>query len=275
MTGNASGIKEFYQSYHDRITDKRFNSPYWLRRYAHRQIYQQALDCLQPGQRVLDAGCGEGVLACLAALNGAHVKAVDISQPNVDQARQLASDWEVQVDVLQADAEHLPFADNSFDVVISSHVIEHLPHPQQGLQELRRVTRNVALVAMPTCLNPAVWTLLGGGNYWRLSKRSLIAAPLGLLRTVAALVRGDEGPQEGYAGRDELPHVWRFPWVMRRMIESIGFQVRRWEGGPLVIPYLAHYVPPFRPLQTSMDRWRSRPILRYLGLGSFAVCSKQ
>ena len=267
-------IKTFYAGYHDRITEKRYNSPYWLRRYAHRRIHEAFVDYLAPGQRVLDAGCGEGVLTCLVARRGVNVVGVDISGPNMDGARRLATQWGVRPRFIQADADRLPFADSSFDVVLSSHVLEHLPDPQRGMRELFRVTRSLALVAMPTCLNPACWALLGGDRFWTLGRRSLVAVPLGLARTVAAWLRREEGPDEKYEGHQNLPHVWRFPRVMRRALEGVGFEIAVFEAGPLIVPYLAEYLTPMRWLQPRLDRLRRRAVLRNFGYGSLAVCRK-
>lgn len=271
---NTDSTKQFYASYHDRITHKRYHSPYWLRRYVHRQVYAQFLPFLEPGQCVLDAGCGEGVLSCLAAKQGVKVVGTDISALNIEGARDLAAEWDVDVAFFQSDAEYLPFPDNSFDVVLSSHVLEHLPNFFRGLRELYRVTRSLALIAMPTCLNPACWMLLGGASYYALSRRSLVALPIGLVRTVAAFLRGEEGPDEGYGGNESVPHIWRFPWVMCRQIESVGFRIEQFEAGPLILPYLGQYIPALRRLQPVIDQFRGRPLLRNFGYGSLAVCRK-
>lgn len=267
-------VKLFYLQYHDRIADKRYNSPYWLRRYTHRQIHAQFLAHLKPGQRVLDAGCGEGVLSCLVAQQGIEVVGTDISQSNLRGAKDLAEEWDVDVVFYQSDAESLPFPDESFDVVLSSHVLEHLPNLDQGLRELYRVTRSMALIAMPTCLNPSCWVLLGGDTYWKLSKRSLIAMPLGLAKTFVAFVRGDEGPDEGYGGNDAVPHVWRFPWVMRKRIERAGFVIEDFEAGPLILPYLGQYLRSLREIQPRIDSFRDHKLLSSFGFGSLVVCRK-
>lgn len=271
---DAEQVKNFYVNYHDRISEKRFNSPYWLRRYAHRWIHEQFLVHLKPGDRVLDAGCGEGVLSCLAAQRGVNVVGVDISPPNIAAARRLAAEWGVEVEFQEADAENLPFPDNSFDVVLSSHVLEHLPDLDAGLHELYRVSRDRALIAMPTCLNPAAWALLGEDVYWRVGRRTPLALSLGVARTLHAWIRGEEGPDQGYAGVDEVPHVWRFPHVMRRQIESAGFHIERFEAGPLIAPYVTEYLPFLRPLQPRIERLRALPFVRNFGFGSMAVCRK-
>lgn len=267
-------VKGFYVGYHDTIAKKRYDSPYWLRRYAHRRIYAQFLPHLVSGQRVLDAGCGEGVLSCLAAQRGVDVVGVDISAPNLDAARRLAAEGGTSTVFLQGDLEKMPFPDNSFDIVIASHVLEHLPDLHAGLREVHRVTRDMALIAMPTCLNPACWVLLGGDKYWKLGRRSMIALPIGIARTAVALLRGEEGPNEGYAGHEDLPHIWRFPWVMRKQIERAGFRVASFEAGPLILPYLAEYLQVVRRLQPEVDRLSMVRTSRNLGYGSMALCRK-
>jgi len=267
-------VSKFYQQHHDQIFAKRYNSPFWLRRYAHRAIYAGFLRYIQPDLHVLDMGCGEGVLSILMAREGAQVTATDISWPNVRAAYRIAREEGLSIQFLVANAEQLPFADNSFDLVVSSHVLEHLPNLDKGLEELHRVASGMVLIAMPTCFNPAAWALLGGDVYWQLTRRSFFATPLGLFRTLLAFIRRQAGPNEGYAGKIGLPHIWRFPWVMRRQIESVGFQIIRWEAGPLIVPYLAEYWPVFRRLQTWLDRWGTKPIVRYLGFGTLVVCEK-
>lgn len=273
---STENIKDFYTTYHDWITSKRYHSLYWIRRYANRQVYESVLKHIDNGKTVLDAGCGEGVLSVLMAQKGVFVTAVDISSPNVFAAQQSANQLKMTgyVKFLVGDVENLPFADNSFDIVVSSHVLEHLSNFYQGLNELYRITRHKAVIALPTCLNPCAWVLLGKDSYWAFSKRSLIAIPLGITRTLVALCRGVEGPDEGYAGHGDLPHVWRFPWVVKRQIREVGFNIVKFEASTLLLPYLAHYISPLRPIQMVLDRLRCRPLLNLLGYGSVAVCYK-
>lgn len=277
-TTEGTSLKEIYAGYHDSIIEKRYNSPYWLRRYAHRQIHAQFLPYLQPGQLVLDAGCGEGVLSCLIAQRGVEVIGAEISGPNLEGAARLAQAWGVAPHFLRADAENLPFPDNSFDVVVSSHVLEHLPHFQKGLQEIYRLTRDLALIAMPTALNPGAWLLLGGDNFWKFHfrRRTLYALVKGIAKTIRAWRRKEEGPDELYAGKEGATHIWRFPGLMRRHLEKAGFVIERFEAGPLILfPFLAQRLLFMRDLQVALDRHRARPLLRNFGYGSMAVCRKK
>lgn len=266
----SDDVKQFYETYGDRIVEKRLESPFPLRRYAHRTGYESIAKFVRPGETVLDAGCGEAVLSWYLAERGAKVTAMDISKPNLENARAFLGKKGVldRVTLVQGDAERLPFPDASFDWVISSHVLEHLPDFDQGVRELRRVAKKRVIVALPTCLNLAAASQLGGAAFWQLSKRAFVALPWGLLRILFNL--GREGVQEGYAGVGELPHIWRYPWVMRRRLEKNGFRVVRFEAATLVLPY----VPFLLPLIKALDRAKHRPILRNFGYGSIAVLEK-
>ena len=267
---DAKGIKDFYQTYGDRIVEKRLDSPYPLRRYAHRMGYETIARMVKPGETVLDAGCGEGVLSWYLAERGAKVTAMDISKPNVENARAFLEKKGVldRVTVMLGDAENLPFPDASFDWVVSSHVLEHLPDFERGLREIHRVTKKRAVVALPTCLNLAGASQLGGADFWRPSKRALLALPWGLLRILLNL--GREGVQEGYAGVGELPHIWRYPWVMRRKLRKGGFRIVRFEAASIMLPYWSGFL----PLVKLLDRFKHWPILRNFGYGSVAVLEK-
>ena len=263
-------VKDFYESYGDRIVAKRLESDFPLRRYAHRTQYETIAKLVHPGERVLDAGCGEGALSWYLAERGARVTAMDISRPNIENARKFLAEKGAldRVELLQGDAERLPFPDASFDVVVSSHVLEHLPDFDKGLSEIRRVTKKRAVVALPTCLNLAAASILGGADFWTFRKRALLGLPWGLLRILFNL--GREGVQEGYAGQGELPHVWRYPWVMRRRLEKGGFRIVRFEAATLVTPYLNALLPAVKFL----DRFKHWPVLRNFGYGSVALLEK-
>ncbi len=233
--------KAFYATHHDRIAEKRFESKYPIRRAVHRDVYDSVLQWVPRGARVLDAGCGEGVLSCLMAQRGALVSAIDYSRPNIEAARARARGLGAPCDQIVfdvGDAENLPFADGSFDCVVSNHVLEHIPVFRRGIAELHRVTARTAIVAVPTCLGPCSWALLGGDKYWRIGRRTPFAVPLGLARVARAWFAGEVGVDETYAGRSDNTHIFRFPSVVRAELTAAGFEVIAFQAQSIRLPYV-------------------------------------
>jgi SAM-dependent methyltransferase len=107
------------------------------------------------GKRVLDYGCGHGMASVVLARRGADVTGFDLSTGYVEEARQRAIANEVDAEFLQADAEHLPFDDNSFDAFWGCAILHHLDLRQAGA-ELLRVLRpgGVAVFCEPWGGNP-------------------------------------------------------------------------------------------------------------------------
>ncbi len=110
---------------------------------------------LKSGHQLLDLGCGFGRHAYEAARRGAHVTACDMAVPelvnvrNTFGAMSVAGELEPHVECSQVagDATRLPFGDNSFDRIIASEVLEHIPHDIDALAELTRVLKPGGLLA--------------------------------------------------------------------------------------------------------------------------------
>ncbi len=110
---------------------------------------------VQPGQQLLDVGCGAGQLALVAARAGARVTGCDISTNWLERARQRAALERLDVRFEEADAEALPYADGQFDVVTSLIGAMFAPQPNLVASELARVCRPGGTIAM------ANWTAQG------------------------------------------------------------------------------------------------------------------
>jgi ubiquinone/menaquinone biosynthesis C-methylase UbiE len=110
---------------------------------------------LQPGMRVLDVACGTGNLALPAARLGAVVTGVDIAPNLIEQARESAKREGLSAQFDEGDAENLPYADASFDAVITMFGAMFAPRPELVAAELKRVTRPGGIIAM------ANWTPAG------------------------------------------------------------------------------------------------------------------
>jgi arsenite methyltransferase len=99
---------------------------------------------LTPRTRVLDVAAGKGTSAIfLAERFGCEVVGIDYGGKNVDEANQLAKDMGLggRVSFQRADAERIPFADNSFDDIICECAFCTFPNKQVAADEFRRVLR--------------------------------------------------------------------------------------------------------------------------------------
>jgi ubiquinone/menaquinone biosynthesis C-methylase UbiE len=109
--------------------------------------------------RVLDVGCGRGFyLHVLTQLDFvSEIRGVDVNEGYLQLARRATADPRVRVE--RAVIEDLPFPDDYFDFVICSEVLEHLPNPQAGLGEIRRVLRpgGALAVSVPDRKFPFLW----------------------------------------------------------------------------------------------------------------------
>jgi SAM-dependent methyltransferase len=93
------------------------------------------------GVSVLDVAAGTGNAAIPAARNGAHVIASDLTPELLQAGAARAASEGLELDWVTADAEQLPFDDESFDIVMSSIGVMFAPHHEQAAGELIRVCR--------------------------------------------------------------------------------------------------------------------------------------
>jgi len=115
-----------------------------IRTPAERAAWDRILDLVVPARGKLDAldvGCGTGFLVFELAARGHRVTGVDFAPAMIAEARRKAADRAIAVRLEEADAEQLPFAPASFDLVISRHLLWTLPHPEAAIDEWIRVLR--------------------------------------------------------------------------------------------------------------------------------------
>jgi ubiquinone/menaquinone biosynthesis C-methylase UbiE len=118
-------------------------------RWEHRWGLETASAYLEPagdleGKRVLDVGCGLGGKTVAYAERAAReVVGTDIRAENAAASQSYARHLEARgrLVFLTGDAAALPFLDEAFDTVVANDAMEHFSHPEQALEEIRRVTR--------------------------------------------------------------------------------------------------------------------------------------
>ena len=110
---------------------------------------------LKPGMKVLDAACGSGNLAVIAAHRGCVTSGLDIASNLIAQARERARKESLDIAFTEGDAEAMPYPDASFDAVVSMYGVMFAPRPERVVAELCRVTKPGGFIGM------ANWTTEG------------------------------------------------------------------------------------------------------------------
>jgi SAM-dependent methyltransferase len=169
---------------------------------------------LRPGERLLDAGCGEG-RHCFGALErGVHVVGLDLDRSGLRAHRERLSERAAERGrlgaFLQGDTFRLPFPDGCFDKVICSEVMEHVHDYRAAARELARVTREGGLVAVtiPTAISEHLYLRVGDDYFESPGGHIRIFRPRDLAQGLAAAGLATIGV--GFAHALHTPY-----WVLR------------------------------------------------------------
>lgn len=94
-------------------------------------------------ERILEIGCGfgAGIKAIDSVLSPRFINAVDLDEKMIESARKRCKDIKADLIIDVADAESLPFANNSFDAVIELTIFHHIPNWRNAVAEVARVLK--------------------------------------------------------------------------------------------------------------------------------------
>lgn len=176
------------------------------------------------GQRLLDVGCGTGHHLAQLHRRGFDVAGVDASPEMLEYARRLNP----EADLREADVEHLPFPDASFDIVLCIEVLRYLRDPEPTLREMARVLKpgGVLLATAAPLFNLQGYALLN---------RLVLVVPLpGFTRLRQYFTTGRrERVRLQRAGFDEVRvqgvTIGPVTWVARLRPGGLRAFLRRWE----------------------------------------------
>jgi SAM-dependent methyltransferase len=167
-----------------------------------------------PGGRVADIGCGEGSVAEGLVGAGFEVDGFDLSLSAVEAATSRPGRRATYADF---DGSRLPSDDDSYDLAVLSHVVEHLEHPRVLLREAARVA-DLVYVEVPlelTLRTPAhfTWTDLGHINIYNATTFRHLVESVGL--RIVAEATFDHPYRVTRYGRARAQAVLR--WSLRRL----------------------------------------------------------
>ncbi len=95
---------------------------------------------LKSNSNVLDVGCGSGLLFSFVSSKVEKVVGIDISSKLLQKAKKEKN--EINIHLIQADADHLPFQRNKFDTVFAFTVLQNMPSPLNTLKEIKFTVKN-------------------------------------------------------------------------------------------------------------------------------------
>ncbi len=123
------------------------------------RVGEELLDAVGtgPGTRLLDVGCGPGTITAAAAARGAQAVGVDLATGMLALGRERHP----HLELLEGDAEALPFPDDAFDALIGGFILNHLPAVETAASEAARVLRPGGRMAVSVWDRPDRNRLLG------------------------------------------------------------------------------------------------------------------
>ena len=117
--------------------------------FVIRQVLAHTKQATLDGLRILDIGCGAGLLSEQMAKCGACVTGVDIAEKNINIARQHALSEGLEIDYLHGSIEDLD-TDQDFDIVLNMEVVEHVANLPLFMRQACALTRNGGLMFVAT-----------------------------------------------------------------------------------------------------------------------------
>lgn len=186
---------------------------------------------MRSGEGVLDVGTGSGIVAIEAARRmgpDGRIVGIDLSGPMLAQAalHARATPGGDRIAFTQADAEQLPFANATFDCVVSLFALLHFPNPSQALDEMRRVLKPNGRLVLGIGSRPPLASLKGLGHYASrvpdvIASRTgrLLVAPAFLERVVAAVIPDRHDREETDLASNRAARV---PETLR-LVRDAGF----------------------------------------------------
>lgn len=275
-TSTTEKIKRNVEAFYDRTYDAYHKMhyekgiPYSPLKFRQAYIEQMVDECaLPPGAKILDTGCGPGELILALTKKGYDVWGVDISTGMVEEATKTLEKggYPGFNQVRQGDVERLEFADESFDIVISSGVLEYQEKDGPFLSEMNRVLKKGGHLIL-NVTNSSSYVTQSEAVYLWLKRNPVV-------KRLFSAVKG---------GVLRKGTVSDFPWrrihrpkAFDRELAAFGFRKTRhnyFRFSQLPAPFDQVFGSFSSSAGRYMERWTQRPI-GFVGGGYLVCCKKE
>ena len=125
-------------------------------------VIKKWLNLIKPEETFCEVGCGFGYFTHLVAKNGINCSGVDISNNKVKIAKLISTKHGLNCDFFKMDIQNLDFSDNTYDWILNSQVLEHIPDDMKALSELFRITKKYAIITVPK--KGSFWDILDSAS---------------------------------------------------------------------------------------------------------------
>lgn len=232
MSRNSAslGLADAYDNWHLKVHGNETTTELHLQDW-HRNALE--LSPKISGLKVLEVGCGAGDFAIHLANGNAEVTAVDFSKQAIVLAAEKAKAQGKHINFQVADAQALPFTNETFDLIFSCECLEHIPEPQKALAEFDRVLKSSGKLLLTT------------ENYSNAM----------LLYWIVCWHRQE--PFNSGAGVQPIEHFFVF-WRVKRMFKRAGLRVEKMAGSHHVLLML----PRCHPQTFVVERFQNRLVSR-------------
>jgi ubiquinone/menaquinone biosynthesis C-methylase UbiE len=214
------------------------------------------------GKRVLDIACGTGVLTEQFVRMGADVTAIDLTPKAVELTKKRLALYGLQANVVEADAQKLPFPDASFDFVCAWGCLMHMPQTEQAIAEIFRVLkpggRMLAMMYYRNSIHLRYCIQLGRGilrgKYLQYDDQSLIN-------------RYTDG---AHVGGNQLARFYTKPQFRQLFAQFDDYQlaIRDNHSVPSQLPH------PWLPLGALLPSWAKEWICRRWGMSALITARR-
>ena len=192
-------------------------------------------------KKVLEVGCGLGTMAMNWAQHGASVTAIDLNPIAIAQTRERFKLLDLQGNILQVDANNMPFEDDAFDYAYSWGVLHHSPHLERSVCEVFRVLRPGGQFGIMLYNRESLLYRYGiVYNEGILHAESRFLTPLQLASRYTDGAEKEGNPYTWPVTREEMTDLFA-PYSSELKMQLFGTDL---EGlFNLLLPKLHHYVP--------------------------------